>query len=397
MLHQQPDFIFSNKAQHRISRHVVFWMFCVLFFTLLYGSKPIDNLTFFVKGLPQKELLIRSYELAFMEALSFLPTHIILSYTFMYLLIPRYLFKGKYLYFFLGLTFAVLLVATLSNAISDFIVIPIREAIGVIHPVSNFYYGLMSGVRGGLTVAGFAGAIKLAKHWYQKNQLNLKLEHEKLTAELQLLKAQVHPHFLFNTLNNLYSLTLTHSAEAPEVVLKLSGLLRYMLYEGNVPKVPLSKEVKLITDYLELEKMRYGNRLDLSVNLSGDFDGKLIAPLLLLPFLENSFKHGASEHLDQAWVSLDLSVRENKLKLKLMNALPEASALTAGGVRSGGIGLQNVQKRLQLIYPDQHELKIIREAEVFIVTLVLYLEPDTMFTHAPAPDYEITLPPFSNS
>ncbi|QCR25089.1 two-component system sensor protein [Pontibacter sp. SGAir0037] len=256
---------------------------------------------------------------------------------------------------------------------------------------------MMSGVRGGLTVAGFAGAIKLAKHWYQKNQLNLKLEHEKLTAELQLLKAQVHPHFLFNTLNNLYSLTLTHSAEAPEVVLKLSGLLRYMLYEGNVPKVPLSKEVKLITDYLELEKMRYGNRLDLSVNLSGDFDGKLIAPLLLLPFLENSFKHGASEHLDQAWVSLDLSVRENKLKLKLMNALPEASALTAGGVRSGGIGLQNVQKRLQLIYPDQHELKIIREAEVFIVTLVLYLEPDTMFTHAPAPDYEITLPPFSNS
>ncbi|WP_245652269.1 sensor histidine kinase [Rufibacter tibetensis] len=317
------------------------------------------------------------YKLSLLEALAFLPTHLLLSYTFMYLLIPRFLLKGRYSEFLLGLAATIFIASSLSFFISDTLVVMIRDYFRVTKPSSSFYFGLMAGLRGGLSIAGFVGAIKLAKHWYNKNQLSIQLEGEKLKAELQLLKAQVHPHFLFNTLNNLYSLTLVHSAIAPEVVLKLSGLLQYMLYECNVTKVPLSKEIGMLQDYLELERLRYGERLDLSVNIEGNLEGKLIAPLLLLPFLENSFKHGASEQLDQAWVSLDIMVRGHTLKFKIMNAVPEADPPGEHQV-THGIGLANVRKRLELLYPATHELNIWRESETFLVTLTLQLEESDM-------------------
>jgi LytS/YehU family sensor histidine kinase len=232
----------------------------------------------------------------------------------------------------------------------------------------------MSGLRGGLQTGGFAAMITLVKHFYRKDQANQQLIQEKLTAELQLLKAQVHPHFLFNTLNNLYSLTLLKSDHAPEVVLKLSALLRYMLYECNAPLVPLHREIRMMQDYVELEKLRYGDRLDLALNVQGNPGGKAVAPLLLLPFLENAFKHGASEQLDQAWIALDLTVKGNLLKMKLINGVSEATEPTGPGTGAHGIGLQNVRKRLDLLYPGRYELKSLREAETFMVTLSLSLE-----------------------
>jgi LytS/YehU family sensor histidine kinase len=234
---------------------------------------------------------------------------------------------------------------------------------------------MLAGLRGGSTVAGFAGFIKLGKYYYKKNEAAQILEREKLKAELQLLKAQVHPHFLFNTLNNLYSLTLTQSGQAPEVVLKLAGLLRYMLYECDVVKVPLVKEIKLLQDYIQLEELRYGERLDLSVNIKGSVEGKIIAPLILLPFIENSFKHGASEELDQAWISLDLTIQENKLKFKLINAVPPSPLfISEPEIMAHGIGLENVRKRLELLYPDRYELKTIMEAETYLVSLTMDLD-----------------------
>lgn len=389
------DFIYSNRPRHRIRRHLVFWATCVCFFTLIYGTRP--GMANYLPGFT----LLDSYKIALFDALAFLPNHMLSSYVIIYLLIPRFLFREKYGQLLAGLVGIILVSASLSFVISIGLVTPFREYLGLVGPPSNFYYGLMAGLRGGLSVAGFAGAIKLAKHWYQKNQLNQRLEAEKLKAELQLLKSQVHPHFLFNTLNNLYSLTLLQSSEAPEVVLKLAGLLRYMLYECNVPKVPLAKELKLIQDYIELEKLRYGPRLDLSVNVQGEINGKWIAPLLLLPFLENSFKHGASEQLEQAWISLDLTVRGNTLKLKLMNALPEAPTVASlSPDSSGGIGLQNVRKRLELIYPDRHELKLTQNQEVFIVTLSLLLESEVRpvpESPVPATSPHSTPPAFSHA
>jgi LytS/YehU family sensor histidine kinase len=283
------------------------------------------------------------------------------------------------------LVMATLLSAAVSYAITICIVTPFRESMGLVTPHSNFYYGLMSGLRGGLQTGGFAATIKLMKHFYFKQRDNQQLLQEKLTAELQLLKSQVHPHFLFNTLNNLYSLTLTKSDQAPEIVMKLSGLLRYMLYECNTQKVPLLKELSMLNDYIELEKLRYGPRLDMSVSIRGELENKQIAPLLLLPFVENSFKHGASEMLDQAWINLDIAVKADTLKLKLVNSKPDSSLpLTQKNSHSAGIGLMNVKKRLALIYPGLHELKLTGEEDTFIVNLGLILETLPVVTSGPA-------------
>ena len=139
-----------------------------------------------------------------------------------------------------------------------------------------------------------AVAIKLLKYWYANQQAQQVLTQQKLQAELKFLKTQIHPHFLFNTLNNLYALTLKKSERAPEMVLKLSELINYMLYECASDDVPLTKEVKFIRNYGDIEKMRYGDKLDIDIRVTGDVNDRKIAPLVLLPFVENCFKHGAS-------------------------------------------------------------------------------------------------------
>ena len=229
----------------------------------------------------------------------------------------------------------------------------------------------MAGLRGSNTVAGFAAAIKLVKHWYFKKEENTLLEKEKLKAELEVLKVQLQPHFLFNTLNNLYSLILQQSKQAPEVVLKLSELLRYILTESAKSKIPLTRELSILKNYINLEQLRFGNRLDTNINIQGDLDNKLIAPLLLLPLIENAFKHGANEIIEQPWMSLDIVVNENRLKFKLING--KATQLEKN-LFSSGIGLQNLEKRLSLLYPDKYDLRITNEDESFLVSLHLALE-----------------------
>ncbi len=127
----------------------------------------------------------------------------------------------------------------------------------------------------------------------------MQAEKAKITVELQLLKAQVHPHFLFNTLNNIYSFSLESSPKTPELILKLSSLLRYMLYDCKAEQVLLEKEIQVMKNYIDLEKERYGNKIQISLNIAGDLKGNYISPLLLLPFLENAFKHGTSDQLEK--------------------------------------------------------------------------------------------------
>jgi sensor histidine kinase YesM len=368
MKFSETRLIFSDEPFYRISRHLLFWLAWWLFFTVLYGSRPIETESGWYT-------LKNTLFLSWIEALLFLPSHIVFSYLIIYLLIPRWLLRGRYLPFMLLLVLSTLFSAFISYAITTGAIIPFREHMGLPIPKSSFYYNLMSGLRGGIQTGGFAATIKLMKYFYQKQQDNQQLLQEKLTAELQLLKSQIHPHFLFNTLNNLYSLTLTRSGQAPEIVLKLSGLLRYMLYECDTPKVPLHKEISMLNNYIELEKLRYGSRLDISVDICGEVRHQQIAPLLFLPFMENSFKHGASELLDLAWISLHMAVKEDTLKFKLVNSQPEGILPhSTHHNHSAGIGLTNVKKRLDLLYPGLYELKITSQQDTFIVNLSLTLE-----------------------
>jgi LytS/YehU family sensor histidine kinase len=188
-----------------------------------------------------------------------------------------------------------------------------------------------------------------------------------------LLKAQIHPHFLFNTLNNIYAFTLSASPKAPQMVKKLSGLLRYIIHECNQPRVPLEKELAMIRDYMELEKIRYEEQMDMTVDIRGNCENKMIAPLLLIPFVENSFKHGTSKMLSRPWVTLHVIVEENIFYLLLTNSKPEEY----GNPHSeGGIGLANVQKRLALLYPGNHVIKMTEEPRNFTVLLEINLGPE---------------------
>lgn len=213
--------------------------------------------------------------------------------------------------------------------------------------------------------------IKLMEYLSKVQQREQMLAKDKLEAELVFLKNQVQPHFLFNTLNSLYSLILKKSDRSLDVVLKLSELLRYMLYETNSARVDLQKELDCIKSYLDLEKIRYGNRIDLSFNFWGEIAGKNIAPMIILPFIENSFKHSTKGFDGTAWITIELGIKENELVLKIENNVSSSSSDQNSIV--GGIGLQNVKRRLSLIYPEKHELKIEATEESYGVHLNLQL------------------------
>jgi LytS/YehU family sensor histidine kinase len=219
-------------------------------------------------------------------------------------------------------------------------------------------------------VVGFAVIIKMMKRSWLKQQETLQVSREKAKAELQLLKSQIHPHFLFNTLNNVYYLTLTASQKAPEMLEKLTDMLRYILNECNRAYVSLEKEIKMVEDYMALEKIRYGERLKMELEISGTCGNKMISPLLLIPLVENSFKHGTSKMLLQPWVKLHITIEQQHLLFLLSNSTPEEATLVQP---NGHIGLNNVKKRLQLLYPNAHELSITRGAHSYEVFMKICL------------------------
>ncbi|MEM6771160.1 MAG: histidine kinase, partial [Bacteroidota bacterium] len=195
---------------------------------------------------------------------------------------------------------------------------------------------------------------------------------EKAQAELRLLKAQIHPHFLFNTLNNLYSLTVEKSDQAPEVVERLSEMLDYQLYQCNTPKVAVRKEIELLENYIQLESLRYGKRLRLSFEHSVDDPGAQIAPLILISPVENAFKHGASGNADSPFIEIQLNVTAGMLYFNVRNNKPPI-AITDHTEYTEGIGLNNIRKQLRLLYPDQHVLTIEETEQEFHLSLVITL------------------------
>ena len=210
--------------------------------------------------------------------------------------------------------------------------------------------------------------IKFFKLWTVKQRDLMLAQQERITAQLELLKAQVHPHFLFNTLNNIYAFALESSPKTPELILKLSSLLSYMLYDCKTEEVRLEKEVETMKNYIDLEKERYGSKIEISWNVEGAIKDKFIAPLIMLPFLENAFKHGTSEQIEKSWLSVDISVKQNILRCKIANSKNEYAL-----DNNNGIGINNVRKRLELIYVEKHELKINDEGDFFVVSMLINL------------------------
>ena len=306
MFMQVDKLIFSNKFPAPIVRHTLFWLFYYLYQVMLflYNNSNVQT-TFWLTFIERCEKLLRVF-----------PFSIIQCYIIMYWLVPKFFSQKKYFLFVTGLFIT-----------SAGVVYCVDKVTFNRFDFASLWIGLMSYIqRGGPVLCILFIIIKTVKTWYLKEREKELLLKENLSAELQLLNAQIHPHFLFNTFNNIYSFILSDSEKAQNHVKKLEEILRYMITECNQPFVPLSKEINLLKDYIELEKVRYGNNLNLEIKIP-DGRNKLIAPLLMIPFIENSFKHGASKILENPWIKLNIEVKENTLYFNLINSKPKSEIL----------------------------------------------------------------------
>jgi len=363
------EFIFSEKRNDRVKQHLLFWSLWYPYITLTHAAYPM--------GYPEMAYFknpLYTFSESFFIVFGQVPT----VYVMLYLIFPKFILKKKYL---AGLVWIIVLwflcgalnLVLLGKVMQPFLamILPpenMPQAQRV--PGMSFFMAVIATNKGAFTITASALMLKFGKHWYHHQHRSLQLQKENTEAQLQLLTAQVHPHFLFNTLNNVYSKTQKESPEGSQMIMGLSDLLRYVLYEGRKSLVPLDKELQMILEYINLEKIRYGNKLDLHYLVTDKTKDIYIAPLLLLPFVENCFKHGTSSMLQNPWITLTIEIKDTTLVMKLMNGKANTNEIVP---RNQGIGIDNVRQRLELLYKHKHELQIREEEEVFIVDLKIEL------------------------
>ena len=337
----------SLKEQpKRIITHVLFWTSYVLFFGSIYGKYGND------------------YTWYFIESLCMLPFIMAATYITIYGLLPFYLKKRK-LVSTVILIALVLFTATLGERIFLRIINNLPVNYGSIFGVTFLYLFLETNF-----IVGIAFTIKIVKKWLEQQEEKHEMEKQNLKTELNLLKVQLNPHFLFNTMNNLYSLSLEKSSKTSEGIAKTAELLRSVLYECNESEIPLEKELKLVENYIELEKMRYGKQLQLEFKVEGPVSSHKIAPMLLFTFIENCFKHGCRNSAEEPTIALHLEANPQGIKFSTENNKTEKRK--DNSKKSGGIGLKNAKKRLEIIYPEKHRLAVSEDDKYFRLNLEIW-------------------------
>ena len=288
-------------------------------------------------------------------------------YLNLFYLIPNYLTKNKF-WTYLGLLILSILVITPIEVLILYLIYsgnPEAQEKVVIDLNLFFIPPLLIAI--GSTM------FQIINDWVRDLREKQELEKRTMQSELRFLKSQINPHFLFNTLNSLYALTLKKSDNAPEIVIKLSEMMRYMLYECNEKRVLLSKEVNYLHNYLALEKLRQPKDIDIKFEVEGNVSHQMIAPLMFIPFLENSFKHGLSNNLSDGFVHIYLNVEGEHVNLRIENSKPEKLPVRDPKRKSGGIGLVNVKRRLNLLYPEQYSLNIEDNPKSYAIEMKLEL------------------------
>lgn len=355
-----------SYGQINILRHLLFWIICTTLLTFLFAV-----------GLP-------SYLLALKLVLMLLPVHIAYYYTVSQVIIPKFLYRRNFAALALSFIFVCCFFTCCYRLIEILFADPyLFSQMKPLNPafkwkkiegsIAQQFFNpqyMVHALEQTNAIVWGGLLIKFVGMWYDRKQMALK-------SELNFLKAQIHPHFLFNTLNNLYSLTLNNSPAASGVVMDLSQILRYMLYECNTDYVPLKKDIEIIRHYIDLEKLRHGERLDLNLRIKGEVQHQKIAPLLMIPLVENAFKHGASEMIAEAWINIVIEVMPQSIKLKVSNSKP-LEPQPHNRSHFGKIGLDNVRKRLELIYPEKHHFTIHDEEDMFVAILDIELTPQPL-------------------
>ncbi|WP_299314768.1 histidine kinase [uncultured Aquimarina sp.] len=356
---KSPKSIIDNVIQNRVISHLLFWSFFLMIFVIIASLNSGE---------------IKTQAIIYF---SLLPSQMIAAYILNYYQIPKLLLKKNCLLFIASMILCVYMFSALGRLSVVYIAEPlIREnftqesIVEIMSDTANLFSIYFPTV---YIHAFIMLIVKLIKNRFEeKHQIEI-LEKEKATSELKFLKTQIQPHFLFNTLNNLYALTLIKSDLAPEIVLKLSGLLDFILYQSNESTISIHKEIELLQGFIDLESLRYGDKLDLVFENNIDNANTQIAPLMLLPIIENAFKHGSSGNPDNARIRIKLSVVNLELDFEVHNTKPKIHLLDVDHNKSG-IGTINLKRQLELTYPNKNRLKVDNSLDSYSVKLYLDLK-----------------------
>jgi hypothetical protein len=343
------------KTRERIIKHLLFWLCCITLLTITYGI-----------GLP-------SFWVSLKVVILLTPINLFYFYTVSYWVIPKYLYTKRYIKLFFLFVCCSIISACLFRVLEITLVDPYLYKFllaanpkFVWHKLNGSFWQqlqkpvyIINAFEQSNLVIWVALFFKFFMMWFDKGQAAIQ-------AELNFLKSQIQPHFLFNTLNNLYALTLNQSPESPAIVLGLSNILRYMLYECNTETVLLKREIEILQNFIALEKIRYEERLDINFSIRGRICDQYLPPLLMLPLVENAFKHGISESMYDAWINIDLYAGQDNLTFKVSNSKPDTMSQHQA---PGKIGNNNVKKRLELLHNNKNQLKIYDEESIYVAVL----------------------------
>ncbi|TCI92742.1 sensor histidine kinase [Tenacibaculum sp. M341] len=331
-----------NRQIVKIGKHIFFWIGVFLFY-ILSSTEP--NLL---------EQTVISTLLKF-------PSFIIAAYTFNYWQVPYYLKKKKYIFFMISVIIVIVILVLLSRVIGYYYLDKFcKEGPYPFISLIDFPFYMMSFHLPALILYFY----KTNKEGEIKRERIYQLEKEKISTELKYLKAQLNPHFLFNTLNNLYSFVITKSPKAPNMILQLSGILDYVLYKSQQPYVFLKEEIQTIENYIALEQIKYGDRLNVDFSKNIQNEQQHIIPLLLLSIVENAFKHGVSGSVEKPEVKIVLTQTNSIIEFVVCNTKLPAKEVNKTDDYKEGIGLKNIKRQLDLAYFNKHTFEI-EELETF--------------------------------
>lgn len=346
--------IFTPSGAGKRSMYVCYWAGYVLLFSLVQGFASKDFLTAFYN-----------------ELFSLLPKVIFVLLVIEWLMDALF-FKKEIAKFLFTYTCLLLVFAFVQRLIDNHIILHYFLTFWEKEPLLSMAPYLYNIIKLQFVVT-IPFSIKLFYYWANEKNRVQAIQAEKVQAELNSLRNQFHPHFMFNALNSLYSRILAMSDDAPEMLLQISSLLRFSVYEAKDNIISLEKEIRYISSYIALQQMRFKDRLDLSFTVTGEVNNKMIEPFLMLPFIENSFKHCMNHEWENGWITIYISIKEDWLTMRVENSLPQKRYSADTFEANNGFGILNVKKRLDLLYPDNHFLKVSEKEESYFVSLKMKL------------------------
>ncbi|MCD0468662.1 sensor histidine kinase [Flavobacterium sp. JAS] len=347
---------FNSGKLYRVplQYHIFFWLTYFLFNTFRWG------------------IYFNDYGYSLKTNLLGFPIHMTLCYLNILVFMPYLVYRKKYLLYILAVLSSIFIMVIIKFNLT-YLLISHKvwpEGPQTIDKLTlNYTIDMMIGE---LYVITFVTAIKITLDFLKEQKRVTDLEKSQLETELLFLKSQISPHFLFNTLNNIYSLSVEKSNKTPKVVLKLSELMRYMLYETKNKRQTLENEILCIENYLDLERIRNNDRLEINMSISGDIHDKEISPIILLTFIENAFKHGVNKNTGKVIINISFKVKDDFLHFTVSNPTPEITDHKDNFNKSSGIGIENVKKRLELGYNKKdYNLSFKNKKNIFVAKLVI--------------------------